>query len=243
MQLKRTKYSNKMVHGNYYGIQYEIALNESIDFYNDLLPIWTQCRSQIKMTTCEITGKCILIVIPYSVFDEQRRSSLLFGQYMRENDNLEYDNEFKSTIIENHTQYVFYGVKRYVDFRMSHMYYGLPLEGEEYDSVAKEDFQKRKKRIIEIGYILESGREDKKTRISLSEELNSLYGSMGRSFTIQQIIFDSEYLQQIKTMHAQLLNEIKMTAEQEELVQKVLQHPTIRDKVAWHGLELTSGYW
>lgn len=70
-----------MVHGNYYGIQYEIHLTKEIDYYDDLLPIWMDVRTRIDMY--RINGYYKLIVIPYVDFSEQLDNNSLFKSYIR----------------------------------------------------------------------------------------------------------------------------------------------------------------
>jgi hypothetical protein len=48
-----------MVHGNIYGIQYEIYLSKPLDLYNDVLPMCTQVRKMIKYE--ESANKLVLI--------------------------------------------------------------------------------------------------------------------------------------------------------------------------------------
>ena len=75
-----------MVHGNYYGIQYEVFLKKEIDFYDDLLPIWMDVRARIEIQKAKQTNNYKLIVIPYREIHQQTYDSSLFRSYVREND-------------------------------------------------------------------------------------------------------------------------------------------------------------
>ena len=65
-----------MVHGNYYGVQYEIYLNKEISLWDDVLPI---CSYVKKMLTLEkVKGykdKYKLVVIPYNDFDKRLKNN------------------------------------------------------------------------------------------------------------------------------------------------------------------------
>ena len=75
-----------MVHGIYYSVQYEICLNKSIDFYDDMLPIWIHTRARIEIKQDEYTGCIKLIVIPYDTFSSMLYSNPLFYEYIWQNE-------------------------------------------------------------------------------------------------------------------------------------------------------------
>lgn len=82
-----------MVHGNYYGIQYEIHLTKELDFYDELLPIWMEVRARIEMTKDKYTGVHKLILIPYNDFSKILYNNKLFKSYVSENDNYRYSSK------------------------------------------------------------------------------------------------------------------------------------------------------
>lgn len=71
-----------MVHRISCGVQYEILLNKNIDFYDDLLPLWTSVRAKIELK--EINGLIKLIIIPYNQLDLQLPK--LFKEYKKQVD-------------------------------------------------------------------------------------------------------------------------------------------------------------
>jgi hypothetical protein len=69
------------------------------------------------------------------------------------------------------------------------------------------------------------------------------YNKLLDEIQVQRIIHDPEYFEEIKNLHAQILEEVRFTEEQRELIEKVISHPKLEGNVRWHGLTLVDGYW
>ena len=103
-----------MVHGNFYGIQYEIFINCNLDFYDDLLPIWTAVRARIELEKDKETGINKLIIIPHEEFSQQLYNNKVFNSYSRENDQISYNHESVRESYIRHSKY--FMVRQYEKF-------------------------------------------------------------------------------------------------------------------------------
>ncbi len=71
-----------MVHGTDYGIHYEIVLKEDIDFYDDLLPIWTLTRYNIEKKK---SGEEIKLII-FTIYDFNKQlENTIFNDFLKYN--------------------------------------------------------------------------------------------------------------------------------------------------------------
>lgn len=221
-----------MVHGNYYGIQYEIHLTKKIDFYNDLLPIWTDVRSRIEMEPDRATGQLKLIVIPYKEFDRQLYINELFRSYVRENDEYKYSCNDKFRNEEYLRSKKFIMVKFYEKIIKHEAILPEPITKEEFNELAKEMENLDKKSWSDEHLSPEEWKEHHKR-----------YSEVNGILRFQRIIHDPEYFEEIKSLNKQLLEQVVLSDKQGECVQKVLKHPNLEGIINWHGLTLVDGFW
>ena len=216
-----------MVHGNYYGIQYEVFLTKEIDFYNDLLPIWMEVRARIEIQKDKQTDNYKLIVIPYREIHQQTYDSSLFRSYVREND--------ETKMIQNE-DYLraqkFLMVRQYEKIIRHNTNLPEPITKEEFNQLSIQ-MQELESNCSWSGNLSqEEWREhDKK------------YTEIYTKLKVQRIIHDPEYFEEIKSLHTQILEQVTFTEEQRELIQKVISHPKLDGIISWHGLTLVDGFW
>ena len=99
-----------MVHGNYYGVQYEIYLNRELDLYNDVLPICIDVRTMISMQ--QQSGQYKLVIVPYREFTERFSGIKLSPEYVSSLNKIEYSHMTKTT---NPELFKYYDVKMYAE--------------------------------------------------------------------------------------------------------------------------------
>jgi hypothetical protein len=223
-----------MVHGNYYGIQYEIHLTKDLDFYDDLLPIWIEVRARIEMAKDKETGLNKLIVIPYEEFNQQLYNNKLFNSYARENDHVSccsqnmHENEIR--------RYKYFIVRQYEKLIKNNKNLPEPMKKEEFDELVKEWEKLEKINFTDEKMSDEEWKEFDKKRTNIFNQLK-----------FQRIIHDPEYFEEIKKLDKKLLEQVNFTKEQGERVQKVLQkvisHPKLEGIISWHGLTLVDGFY
>ena len=216
-----------MVHGNYYGIQYEVFLTKEIDFYNDLLPIWMEVRARIEIQKDKQINNYKLIVIPYREFDKQLCKNSLFSSYVREND--------ETKMIQNE-EYLrtqkFVMVRQYEKIIRHNTNLPEPITKEEFNQLSIQ-MQELESNCSWSGNLSqEEWREHDIKRNDIFSQIQ-----------VQRIIHDPKYFEEIKSLHAQILEQVTFTEEQRELIQKVVSHPKLDGIISWHGLTLVDGFW
>jgi hypothetical protein len=216
-----------MVHGNYYGIQYEVFLTKEIDFYNDLLPIWMEVRARIEIQKDKQTDNYKLIVIPYREIHQQTYDSSLFRSYVREND--------ETKMIQNE-EYLrtqkFVMVRQYEKIIRHNTNLPEPITKEEFNQLSIQ-MQELESNCSWSGNLSqEEWREHDIKRNDIFSQIQ-----------VQRIIHDPKYFEEIKSLHAQILEQVTFTEEQRELIQKVVSHPKLDGIISWHGLTLVDGFW
>jgi hypothetical protein len=216
-----------MVHGTYYGIQYEIYLTKQIDFYNILLPIWMEVRSRIEMEKNNNGYK--LIVIPYRDFNSQLLKNSLFISYIKENN---YSSYTKATQTEDYLRSNKLAIVRQYEKIIRHKT-DLP------EPITKEEFKKISDEMQELKQI---SLFDRNMSQEESSEFSRKYDEIFNQLQIQRIIHDPEYFEEIKDLHAKILEQVNFDDEQRELIQKVIFHPNLKGIISWHGLSLVDGF-
>ena len=123
-----------MVHGNYYGAQYEIYLNKQIDFYNDILPIWISVRERIEYELIKFgNGQYKLIVIPYQKLDKRFQKLEYTRNYMSAIDILSINNTL--TRANNLEEFKYFDVKIYKNIIKHNKNLPEPISSEELESL------------------------------------------------------------------------------------------------------------
>jgi hypothetical protein len=209
-----------MVHGNYYGIQYEVFLTKEIDFYDDLLPIWMEVRARIDIQKAKQTNNYKLIVIPYGEFDKQLCKNSLFSSYVRENDE-DYLRTQKFLMVRQYEKIIRHNTN-------------LP------EPITKEEFNQLSIQMQELESNCSwSGNLSQEEWREHDRKYTEIYNKL----KVQRIIHDPEYFEEIKGLHTQLLEQVTFTEEQRELIQKVISHPKLDGINSSHGLTLVDGFW
>jgi hypothetical protein len=216
-----------MVHGKYYGIQYEIHLNKSIDFYNDLLPIWMDVRARIEM---DKHNNYKLIVIPYEQFNKQLINNSLFHKYVKENDEASYSHK------EELLSKKFVMVTYYVNYIKHNSNLPEPFSEEEYKQLL-EKWQRTCDILNEnVGIINDLSQKE---WYDLETARNEVFNKL----KVQRIIHNKEFFEEIKILENLLINQVLLYEEHNDLIDKVINHPKIQGLISWHGLSLVSGFY
>jgi hypothetical protein len=216
-----------MVHGNYYGIQYEVFLSKEIDFYDDLLPIWIETRARIEMKKDGEAGIYKLIVIPYDEIDKQLHKNALFSSYVRENDECLYKKQYEECLRTKK----FAMVGQYEKMIRHNTNLPEPITREEFNQLSIQ-MQKLQHKGLYGNLSQEEWREHDRKYTEIYNQLQ-----------VQRIIHDPEYFQEIKDLHTQLLDQVSFDDEQIERIKKVISHPKLEGIISWRGLRLVDGFW
>lgn len=221
-----------MVHGNYYGIQYEIHLTKELDYYDDLLPIWIDLRTQIQPEKDRHTGNYKLIVIHYNDFSPQLNRNSLFHCYIRENDQYKYNRQMDICEEDYLRSNQFVMVKLYEKTIKHLTSLPEPITKEEFDRLVAEKHQ--------LDNISLSGRN-----LSQEEwkEHDKKVNEISKQLKIQMFIYDPEYFQEIINLKKKLLDQVTFSEEQNERIKKIITHPKLEGIISWHGLTLVDGFW
>ena len=223
-----------MVHGNYYGIQYEIYLTKEIDFYDDLLPIWVNARARIEMEKDKNSGKYKLIVIPYKQFDKQLYNNSLFNKYIKENDEASFCRKYETE--QELISKKFVMVTHYNSYVKHNSNLPEPLSEEDYNLLL-ESYQEINSKLTENAGII-NGLSNKEWN-ELETERTDLFNRL----KVQRIIHNQEYFEEIKNLEKELTEQVILSNEQNELVNKVLTYTKLEGLISWHGLSLINGYY
>lgn len=223
-----------MVHGNYYGIQYEIYLTKLIDFYDDLLPIWVNARARIEMERDKNSGLYKLIVIPYQQFDKQLYNNSLFRKFIQENDEASFSRKYETE--QELISKKFYMVTQYNSYVKHNSNLPDPISEEDY-KLLLENWQQIYNKLNENAGII-NGLSNKEWN-ELETERTDLFNRL----KVQRIIHNQEFFEEIKNLEKELLDQVSLSDEQNELIQKVLTHPKLEGLISWNGLSLISGYY
>jgi hypothetical protein len=217
-----------MVHGTYYGIQYEIHLTKEIDFYNDLLPIWMDVRSRIEMEKDKHTGNYKLIIISHREFEKQLLNSSIFKSYIRENNSIAFDKLNRSDDEIRQLKYVM--VNLYEKIIKNNTDLPEPITKEKYNKLVMEWNE------IERNSWMHDEMTDDEWR-----EYNIKQFNICKQLKTQRIIHDLEYFDEIKSLYKELLEQVSFTEEQSKIIEKVISHPKLDSIISRHGLTLVDG--
>ena len=218
-----------MVHGNYYGVQYEIYLNKELDLFNDILPICIDVRKMISLE--KHSNQYKLVIIPYRELDERFEKREHVRKYMGSLDEISYDH--RKTRKTHPDLFKYYDVKIY---KNSLKYYKFP------EPYTQEELKECEKCFDDLLDIYNS--EDFWDKYSSDErnEFNKKQITLRETLNIQRIISNPEYFEEIKEIEREL-TDIELTEEEKELVQKVLSHPKLEGAIEFNGINLIDGYY
>lgn len=188
-----------MVHGTNDGIQYEIILNEDIDFYDDLLPIWTLTRKQINITKNKL--------IIFSIYDfREQLDNTIFDDYVKNRyavDNQDFEINFSTSFL----------LAYYKNYNILN------------DDISDTDFN---------NYLLQYEELKKNLHLSRDYFIESM-----RLFNIIISHLINKNMDKIKELEQSYYDLITLTPQQHEILEKVLTHPNLKDKIQSHGLKIS----
>jgi hypothetical protein len=238
-----------MVHGNYYGAQYEIYINKSIDFYNDILPICMSVREKIELVNFDEqykskikrlnfgNGKCKLIIIPYKKLFNRFEKLKYAEIYFHLNDKMTYDelnmNRFNRE--NNFEEFKYLDVKIYKNLIKHNKSLPKPVTSEELESLE----ESYKNIFIKMYKNEDYWHSEEKTQIELDRVIHE---SLLNQLNIQRIITRPEYFEEIINIEKSLTN-IELTDREKELINSVINHPNLKDLIEFHGINLIEGYY
>lgn len=214
-----------MVHGNYYGVQYEIYLNKQLNLFDDVLPICIDVRKMISLEHNK------LVIIPYRELDKRFEKRQNVRKYMESMDEISYNHQI--TRKTNQELFKYQDVKNYTTY-IKHS--ELP------EPYTEEHFQKLEHRVEELSskyneldyWEKYSSEERKKFDIERSIIIEVL--------RVQRIIRNNEYFEEIKEIERELTN-IELTDGEKELITRILEHPKLEGKISSHGINLIDGFY
>lgn len=219
-----------MVHGNFYGIQYEIYLTKDLDFYDDLLPIWSEVRARIEMEKDKESGTSKLIVITYQELNKQLNTNSLFLKFIKENDEASFYNEYKNE--EDIISKKFVLVKQYIKY--------LKYNSDLPDPISEDSY---KVFVESLEYVC--NKLNKKTDLSQKEveQLENQKIYLSNKLRVQRIIHNKKFFEEIKNLEKELIQQVNLSEEQNELIKKVVTHPKLEGIISRHGLTIIDGYY
>ena len=221
-----------MVHGNYYGVQYEIYLNKELNLFDDVLPICIDVRKMISLEKINLNSEQYkLVIIPYTELGKRFEKRENVRKYMNSLDEISYNHQitrktnpelFKYRDIKNYTNYIKHSE--------------LP------EPYTEEHFQKLENRVEELSS--KYNELDYWEKYSSEERKNF---DIERSILIQvlivqRIIRNKEYFEEIKEIERELTN-IELTDGEKELITRILEHPKLEGKISSHGINLIDGFY
>lgn len=221
-----------MVHGNYYGVQYEIYLNKMIDLFDDVLPICINVRKMISLEKINKNSEQYkLVIIPYRELDKRFEKREHVRKYMASLDEISYNRQINRN--SNPEVFKYYDVKIYTQY----IKYSDDIE-----PCTEEMFQKLENKLQELSS--KYNEPDYWEKYSPEERKNidierSLFNEV---LNVQRIIRNKEYFEEIKEIERELTN-IKLTHTEEELVLQVLHHPGLEGVISSHGINLIDGFY
>jgi hypothetical protein len=222
-----------MVHGNYYGAQYEIYLNKQVDFYNDILPIWTSVRARIEYELSKIgNGKCKLVIIPYKKLDNRFEKLEHTRNYVSANDTITFNNSL--TRENNFEEFKYYDVKNYKNLIKHFNNLPEPISTDKLESL-EESYKTIRKNCYDVDFWNKYSEKEQM-------ELNTETADLLEKLKIQRIIARPEYFEEIVRLEKSL-TDIILSDKENELVQKVLNHPNLEGLIESHGINLIEGFY
>lgn len=221
-----------MVHGNYYGVQYEIYLNEELDLFNDILPICIDLRKMISIEKIDKNSDNYkLVIIPYRELDKRFEKREHARKYMESLNEISYNHQI--TRKTNPEEFKYYDVKVYTQ-HIKH--------SEDVEPYKDEMFKKLENRVQELS----SKYNELDYWEKYSSEQRKIFdierGILMDVLKVQRIIRNKDYFEEIKQIEREL-TDIELTDGEKELIIRVLQHSKLQNKISSHGINLIDGFY
>lgn len=222
-----------MVHGNFYGVQYEIYLNKEFDLYDDILPICIDVRKMIKLEKITHNSNYYkLVIISYEELNKRLGKKVHIQKYIQSLNTLSYGGSF------NYSRKTHPELFKYADVINYKTYIKHNECPEPYTQEELKICEKRFQELINIynsEIIWDKSKEERK-------ELDIEQHKLRDILNIQRIIINPNYFQEIKEIERDL-TDIELTNEEIELINKIVTHPKLEGAVKWHGINLIEGFY
>lgn len=221
-----------MVHGNYYGVQYEIYLNKELDLFDDILPICIDVRKMISLEKInKDSDNYKLVIIPYRELDKRFEKREHVREYIRSLDEISYNHQI--TRKSNPEEFKYYDVKVYTQ-HIKH--------SEELEPYKDEMFEKLENRVQELSSKYNELDYWEKYSSEERKDFDIERGILMDVLKFQRIIRNKDYCEEIKQIEREL-TDIELTDREKELVTRVLEHPILQGKISSHGINLINGFY
>jgi len=221
-----------MVHGNYYGVQYEIYLNKELDLFNDILPICIDVRKMISLEKInKISDNYKLVIIPYRELDKRFEKRENVRKYIDSLNEISFNHQI--TRKSNPEQFKYYDVKIYAQ----HIKYSKQVE-----AYSEEMFDKLENKVQELSSKYNELDYWEKYSSEQRKNFDIERGILMDVLKVQRIIRNNEYFEEIKQIEREL-TDIELTDGEKELINKVLSHPKLEGLVYYHGINLIDGFY
>lgn len=222
-----------MVHGFHYGLQYEINLIKPVDLYNDILSICIGVRNMIQYNITGLDKVSKLIIIPLKNLDKRFQNQEHTKKYINSLSRIKYNGTHMNRST-NQEEFKYYDVKIYNDYIKNNNNLPEPINSEIL-SVLEKRLDELIDMYDDIDYLKKYSEHE---RLLLSNERNEL----NTIIKIQRILIDTDYYNEIKLIYENLTN-IQFNSEEQELINKVLNHPNLNGLVSNHGLSLVEYFY
>ena len=212
----------KMVHGDYFGINYFIYLTKPLDFFDDVLPI---CSSSRHMLT--LINPTKISIFKSTNFDK-RLNSEEFSSFISSFYELQSRCYGTTNALKN--RHLFPEMYLYNDVLL----YSNTLKGRLVSLISNEELDIMKTRYNEL---VNNRNDDINTYKLFSDELKSLH----HNIEIQTILGDAEYLQKVIDMETNLTT-ISLTEEEIRTIKSIESHATLHEIILTSGFEIVKEY-
>lgn len=220
-----------MVHGNYYGVQYEVYLNGEFDLFNDILPICIDVRKMISLEKSKESNHYKLVIIPYREIDERFEKREHVRKYIGSLDEISFNRRITR---KTHPE-----LFKYYDVNIYKTYVKHSEEIEPYE---EDLFEKLERKVEELS---SKYNKDEYWEKHSSEERKAIdieKGLLMDDLKVQRIIRNKNYFEEIKEIERELTN-IELTDGEKELINAVIHHPKLEGSIDFHGFNLTEGFY
>jgi hypothetical protein len=194
-----------MVHGTNFGVELIIKTDREIDYYNDLLKISIDIRQKLYEK-----NENSILVYKRNYFDKKFNKLEYCNEYLNALNDIKYDRLYVSR--QTHPELFLYNdVKIYNNF----------IKNQDCEqSISQEELNNLKEElnVLETKFDLENIGKRRKYLINKIE--------------IQNIIINFDYFQKVKEIEKKL-TDIKLTEEENEVVNKILNHDLFKNDKVW----------
>ena len=222
-----------MVHGNYYGAQYEIYLKKKINFFDDVLPICIDVKKMISLQLLNVKSDIYkLVIIPYRELDKRLEKRANIRKYVNSLDQIS-GSPKKKTRKTNPEIFKYIDVKIYTDY-IKHSEVPEPYT-EEHVQNLENKLEVLKSKYDELHYWEKYSSQEIK-------DFDSERSMLEEILRVQRIIKNKTYFEEIQEIERELTS-IELTDGEKELITRILEHPKLEGAISWHGINLIDGFY